>query len=139
MSLDRFCRKSIATVSPSQTVSDAAHKMRTQHVGSVVAAVDGRPVGILTDRDIVCRVLAEDRDPTNTPVQAVMTSSVAVVHNDDLIDEALLAMREKGVRRLPIVDGQGLLVGMVSLDDLMVLLSSEFNEAAHAVRSNKGP
>ena len=139
MSLERFCRKPIVTTTPDSTITEAAHTMRSAHVGAVIVSDGGRPLGILTDRDIVCRVLAEERDPTVTPVESVMTTGVAVAHENDLIDQVLFSMNERGVRRMPIVDERGLLVGMVSLDDLMVMLSAELGQAAEAVRSNRGP
>lgn len=119
---------------------DAAELMRQLHVGSVVVVDEGgRPLGMLTDRDIVLRVVAEHRDPAATPVASVMSSEVACVQIDDLIDEAAFKMRQKGVRRLPIVDAVGKVCGIVALDDLLVLLSAELEQAAAAVRENQGP
>lgn len=140
MSLDRFCRKPVATVGPEQSIRDAAAVMKQSHVGAVVV-VDGarKPVGILTDRDVVTRVVAEDRDPEDTRVHAVMSAHPQVVRKDDFIEEAALKMRIVGVRRLPIVDSDGKLAGVVALDDLIVLLSAELSQTATAVRINKGP
>ena len=139
MSLERFCRKPVVTVLPKQTVHDAALRMRDQHVGAVVVVQEERPVGILTDRDIVLRVLLENRDPGTTTLEDVMSRNVTFVRSDDKIDTAISAIREACVRRLPIVDANGVAVGMMTLDDLFVLVAGELNLAAEAVRGNRGP
>jgi signal-transduction protein with cAMP-binding, CBS, and nucleotidyltransferase domain len=140
MSLARFCRKPVALVLPEQSCAEAAEAMRDRHVGSlVVVREDLRPVGILTDRDIVTRVVAQRRDPAAVSVGEVMTSDVALARVDSRLEEAVLTMRQRGVRRLPIVDGQGRVAGVVALDDILVLLSAELDLAAAAVRENAGP
>jgi CBS domain-containing protein len=139
MSLERFCRKEVVTMSPKQTVRDAAFKMRDQHVGAVVVVEEDRPVGIVTDRDIVVRAVVDGRDPGTTSVGDVMSRSLKVVRADDKIDDAVSSIKAAGVRRLPIVDANGRMVGMVTLDDLVVLVAGELSVAAGAVRANRGP
>jgi CBS domain-containing protein len=140
MSLDRFCRKALASTLVTESIVHAAMVMREQHVGAVVALDSfGRPAGILTDRDISCRVVAEGRDPVATPVSAVMTPSPATLRRTDTIDDASLLLRQRGVRRAPIVDEVGRFIGLVSLDDLVVLFSAELGQLAAVVRDNKGP
>lgn len=140
MSLDRFCRKTLITVRPDDPVQRATELMRDRHVGSVlVTDGDERPVGILTDRDVVCRVVAEKRDAGTTPVKQVMSDGVGVVRKSDLIDEAALRMRQLGVRRMPVVDASGRAVGLITLDDLMVMLTGELVQTATVIRSNRGP
>lgn len=140
MSLARFCRKTVAVIQPTQSVAEAAEKMRDQHVGAlVVVQEDLRPVGMLTDRDIVTRVVAGRKDATKLSASDVMSREPAVAHVDDSLDQALFAFKKQGVRRLPIVDGQGRVVGLVSLDDVLVLLSAELDQTAAAVRENQGP
>lgn len=139
MSLERFCRKSIVTVPPHQTVQDAARKMRDHHVGAIVVVEKDRAVGILTDRDITLRAIAEGRDPKTTPVGEVMSRDLKVLRTDDKIDDALSSIRAAGVRRLPIVDAAGKPIGMVTLDDLIVLFAGELGAAAGAVKENRGP
>lgn len=140
MSLARFCRKTVAIIQPTQSVAEAAEAMRDRHVGALVV-VQGelRPVGMLTDRDIVTRVVAERKDPKAVSVGEVMSPEPAIAHVDDTLDRALFTLREQGVRRLPIVDEQGRVAGLVSLDDVLVLLSGELDQAAAAVRDNQGP
>lgn len=139
MSLERFCRKEVATVGASDTVVGAARRMQEKHVGAVVVTDSSRPVGMLTDRDIACRVIAEGRDPAKTRVEAVMSRDLATVRRDGTIDEVAFSMRKLGVRRLPIVDAEGKLAGLVAFDDLVVLLSAELGETVAALRHNRGP
>lgn len=140
MSLARFCRKTVAIIQPTQSVAEAAERMRDQHVGAlVVVGEDLRPVGMLTDRDIVTRVVAERADPTAVVVQEVMTEEPAVVSVDSTLDQTLFTFKKQGVRRLPILDEKGRLAGLVSLDDMLVLLSAELDQTASAVRENQGP
>lgn len=140
MSLERFCREPVVTLQPKQSVHDAALMMRDQHVGAVlVVDDDARPVGIVTDRDIVVRAIVEGRDPDTTPVRDIMSRSLTVVRAEDKIDDAIIAIRTSGVRRLPLVNAAGKAIGIVTLDDLVVLLAGELNMAAGAVQSNRGP
>jgi CBS domain-containing protein len=139
MSLERFCRKSVVTVAPHQPVQDAATKMRDHHVGAIVVVEKDRAIGILTDRDITLRAIAEGRDPRTTPIGEVMSRDLKVLRRDDKIDDALSSIRAAGVRRLPIVDAVGKPIGMVTLDDLVVLMAGELGAAAGAVKENRGP
>ncbi|QAT85766.1 Hypoxic response protein 1 [Corallococcus coralloides] len=140
MSLARFCRKPVAIIQSTQSVAEAAETLRDQHVGAlVVVQEDLHPVGMLTDRDIVTRVLAARKDATATSVADVMSPRPFVARLTDSIDMTLFALRQHGVRRLPIVDEQGRVAGLVSLDDLWVLLSAELDQTAAVVRDNQGP
>ncbi len=138
MSLQRFTRKEMVVVSPEETARDAAELMHTHHVGAIVVVENERPVGIVTDRDLALRIVAAGRDAT-TPIRQVMSRDLVVVRQDELVDQALLSMRRSGVRRLPIIDRDGRLVGLVALDDLLVLLSGELSSTAEAVMDNRGP
>ncbi|MGE6759822.1 CBS domain-containing protein [Corallococcus interemptor] len=140
MSLARFCRKPVAIIQPTRSVAEAAEALRDQHVGAlVVVQEDLKPVGMLTDRDIVTRVMAARKDARATAVQDVMTPGPFVARVSDSIDKTLFAVRQHGVRRLPIVDEEGRVAGLVSLDDLWVLLSAELDQTAAVVRDNQGP
>lgn len=140
MSLGRFCRKTVAIIQPSQSIAEAAEAMRDRHVGAlVVVQADLKPVGMLTDRDIVTRVVSVRKDITATPVSDAMTPDPILAHVDDTLDRTLFAMRHQGVRRLPIVDAQGRVAGLISLDDVLVLLAAELDQTAATVRENQGP
>ena len=102
---------------PSASVVDAAKVMASEDVGSVPVVKDGRLVGVVTDRDIVVRVLAEGRDPTSTTVGEVASSNLETVSPDDDLNTALRKMASSKVRRLPVVDGDEL-VGIVAQADV---------------------
>jgi CBS domain-containing protein len=100
-------------------VTDAAKAMKDQDIGDVIVRDDGQVCGIVTDRDIVVRVLAEGRDPSSTKVGEVCSDQPVTVTPDADVSEAVRIMREKALRRLPVVDG-GRPVGIVSLGDLAI-------------------
>jgi CBS domain-containing protein len=105
-------------VSPSDSIKDAARIMRDEDTGAVPVVEDGRPVGILTDRDIVVRAVAEDSQ-LNRPVRDIVTSGVLSASPDMSTREAAELMSEHQIRRLPVVENDRL-VGIVSLGDLAV-------------------
>ncbi|MDO0931097.1 CBS domain-containing protein [Streptomyces sp. DG2A-72] len=108
-----------AAVEPMTTVARAARLMREQNVGDVLVAYDCDLFGVLTDRDIVVRTLAEGRDPDTTAVGSVCTRPpVVTLTPDDTTDRAAELMRRHAVRRLPVVERGGCPVGVVSLGDL---------------------
>jgi len=102
----------------SSTVADAARAMKGADVGPVpVIREDGTLCGIVTDRDIVVRVVAEDRDPTSTTVGDIASTELHTLTPDDTVDDAVKMMREHAIRRLPIVES-GAPVGIVAMGDL---------------------
>jgi CBS domain-containing protein len=107
------------TVDAQDTVTDAARQMRDGDVGDVIVMQGGQVSGIVTDRDIVIRAIAEGRDPNSTPVSEVCTSDVTTLDPQQSIDEAIQMMREHDIRRLPVVTN-GRPVGILSLGDLAV-------------------
>ena len=116
------------------TVSEAARLMRSHHVGDVVVVdeVDGRkvPCGIVTDRDIVIGLVAQGLDPDTIQVGDLMMTGIVVGRELDGVADTLEIMRVKAVRRMPIVDALGTLVGIVTADDLLQLLSEEMSALA---------
>ena len=135
MSLQRFERE-VVTVPLDAPVIVAAQRMRDRRVGCVVVSREGRPVGILTDRDLALRVVALARDPERTPVAQVVTFEAVSLHRTDTIETALGRMREFGVRRLPIVDDAGMITGIVTADDLLPLLAHELLALGSGVEDN---
>jgi CBS domain-containing protein len=107
------------TLQTSDTVTAAARSMRDGNIGDVVVLEDGRIQGILTDRDIVVRALAEGRDPERTTVGQICSRELTTLSPDTPIEAAVKAMRDKAIRRLPVVEGERP-VGIVSLGDLAV-------------------
>lgn len=124
MSLQRF-RREVVTASEDDTVLSVAERMRDLRVGCVVVTRSDRPVGILTDRDLALRVVADRRDAATTKVSQVVTYDPMVVELDADISSVTALVREHGVRRFPIVDGSGALVGIVTSNDLFVLVGRE--------------
>ena len=124
MSLARF-KSALATINAEDTVEKAAQGMRERRIGCLVVTRAGHPVGIVTDRDIVVRVVAEGRDATRDPIGDFVTYDPITVSVHDGIETAVARMRRHGVRRLPIVDEDGVAVGIVTADDLLVLLGGE--------------
>ncbi len=135
MSLERVCRKEVVTVSPHTNLLEVAKLLRSQHVGSVVVVEEHRPVGILTDRDIVVKVVAEEKDPKAIQAYEIMTTNPALVNiNLDPLD-ATRIMRDRGLRRLPVVDENRHLLGILTLDDVLDLLGKEAANLAEAVHT----
>jgi CBS domain-containing protein len=108
-----------ATVPADTTLTEAARLMRDADIGDVIIVDGGQPRGMVTDRDIVVRGIAEHHSPDDTTVGEICTSELATVAPDDPIERAVRLMRETAVRRLPVVDGERL-VGVVSLGDLAI-------------------
>jgi CBS domain-containing protein len=107
------------TVDASDTIVDAARVMRDSDIGDVVVMEGGGVSGIVTDRDIVVRGVADGHDPESTPVSEVCTTGVETIEPEATVDDALRLMREKDIRRLP-VSKHGRPVGILSLGDLAV-------------------
>jgi CBS domain-containing protein len=107
------------TVNAGDPVIDAARIMRDDDIGDVIVVDDGTVEGIITDRDIVVRGVAESGDPQSTPVRELCTTGIEALEPSATVDEALRKMREADIRRLPVVQ-DGRPVGIVSLGDLAV-------------------
>jgi CBS domain-containing protein len=132
------CNRAVAFTTRDNTVAVAAKLMRHGHVGSlvVVEKMNGGkriPVGIVTDRDIIVEVIATGLDPAVITVGDIMSQDLVVGRESDTVLETLEIMRFKGVRRLPTVDRDGQLVGIVTVDDLLEILAEELNELARIV------
>jgi len=107
------------TLPASATVTSAARTMRDNDIGDVVVLEESKPCGIVTDRDLVVRGLAAGKDPENTMLGEICSRDLTTVSRKDLVDDAVKLMREKALRRLPVVDNETV-VGVVSIGDLAV-------------------
>lgn len=125
-----ICNRDVVTVSREDTVMQAARLMRQHHVGDVVVVEmqQGRrlPVGIVTDRDLVVEVVATELDPRVITVGDIMVQTLVLIDEHSGVFEAIQLMSAKGVRRLPIVRKNGELAGIVTLDDLFMMVAKEF-------------
>jgi CBS domain-containing protein len=132
MSLIRF-KRPVATASEQDTVEEAARTMRDRGVGCLIVRDARRATGIVTDRDLVVRVLAHGIDPTTAPIGKFVTFDPITVSLHDGVETAIERMRRHGVRRLPIVDEEGAIAGIVTADDLLMLLGAEIGGIAQAI------
>ncbi len=129
MSIGRICVREVDIAEPEENVRTAAQRMHSRKVGSLVVINKSRePVGIVTDRDLATRVLAEGLDPVQTPLSEVMTTHPRIAHEETPIEDVLRLMRAGAFRRVPIVDRSGKLAGLITLDDILDLLTEEFRE-----------
>ena len=137
MPVGEICNREVVIAEKSMPVTEAACLMRNHHVGDLVVVDqhEGRrqPVGIVTDRDIVVEVVAAGVNADALKVGDIMGPEVATVRESEGLFEALRYMRDKGVRRMPVVDRDGVLVGILTLDDMLSLLAEEMTELAKLV------
>jgi len=128
MKVVHLCRRTVVSISAAAPVIEAARLMCTQGVGAVIVTASPAdsliPVGILTDRDIVCAQLAGTRDLGELRVADVMTGDPLVLNEEDPIDEAIRRMRARSVRRAPVAGPGGVLTGVLSFDDLLAHISA---------------
>jgi CBS domain-containing protein len=132
MKLCDLFTKDVVTADPGETLATVARRMSERNVGAVVRVEDRRPVGMVTDRDLAIALGARGLSP-QTQVQKVMTPHVLAVLEDAGIFTATTYLRERGVRRLPIVDREDRLVGIATLDDLLRCLARELYNLAESI------
>jgi CBS domain-containing protein len=125
--------KIVVTGRPDESLASIAHLMQEHNIGAVVIVEDQRPVGIITDRDLAMAVGAQGI-PLQTQVQNVMTRHVIAIPEDAGVFTATKYMRESQVRRLPIVDRQDRLVGIVTLDDLLRCIGRELYNLVEGIK-----
>ena len=134
MPVETLLRRPVYTLPGDASCREAAELLRDAGVGCVVVAEDERPLGIVTDRDLVVRVMAPGRDPEKTRLREVMSGDPVFLANGRGLDEVFATMRQQRVRRIPVVDAAGRLEGVVALDDLLPLLSDQLGDLAQAIR-----
>lgn len=139
MSLVHLMTKEITSLPETATALDAAKYMTDMNVGSVIITDEkNKPVGIITDRDITTKIVATEKDPKTVKLKDIMCSPVVTIHvGKDLIDATKL-MGEYWVRRLPVVNDEGKVAGVLSLDDVLIFLSQEIQNIANALKREIG-
>jgi CBS domain-containing protein len=141
MNAGELCTREVVIARRDTPIAEAARLMRELHVGSLVVVGDRGaervPVGILTDRDIVIAVVAKELDPRSLTAGEVMAAELLTVREQDSISDALRLMREKGVRRVPVVTAGGALAGILTLDDLLELAAEELGAFVRAIGREK--
>ncbi len=132
MSVGEFCNREVVICQPDDSIQEAAKLMRDQHVGDVVVAQESEngliPIGMLTDRDIVIELLAEEVDIDSVSVADVMSTELITVKEDNELLATIELMRDKGIRRIPVVDRQGELAGIIAVDDLIELFAEQLTD-----------
>ncbi len=138
MNVGAICNREVVIVGRGDELVEAARLMRDHHVGCVVVVEPRRqgnvPVGMLTDRDIVVGVVAEDApDIPRLTVGDVMSYDLLVAREEDDLEEAIDRMRRAGVRRMPVVSTDGMLAGLLALDDVLDQLAADLGQIAAVV------
>ena len=118
MQVHNIMSRKVEMTDPSATIRDVARKMRAGSIGAMPVGEDDRLVGMVTDRDIVVRAVAEERLPGNTSVREVMSEKICYCFEDDDIDEAAKIMAEHQVKRLPVLNKDKRMVGIIALSDI---------------------
>jgi CBS domain-containing protein len=137
MPISDICNTRVVRVNKEAPIGEVARLMREHHVGSVVVTEEVRgkhiPTGIITDRDLVLEILAPEADPDNLSAGDILIHSPIVAEENDGIWETLHRMRAHGIRRLPVVDREGALTGIVTADDMIELIAEEMKELAKMI------
>ena len=137
MPISTICNREVVVMQRNETVLEAARLMRQHHVGDVLVVEDRGgvrvPVGIVTDRDLVVEIMAPELDQMAITVGDIMAPELATVKENTGVFEAIQYMRVKGVRRLPVVNHNAGLIGILTLDDLLELLAEELLALAKLV------
>ncbi len=137
MSVGEYCNRDVVVIEKTESVREAINLMRKNHVGDVVVVEMQEnasiPLGILTDRDIVVEILAEDVDLNAVNVGDVMSDQLVTINEDTKLLDAIKQMRIKGVRRLPVVNESGELQGILSVDDLLELMVEQLSDIVSLV------
>ena len=132
MSAGEYCNRNVVIVSKAEPVSEAIKLMRSHHVGDVIVVESIEetpiPVGILTDRDIVLEILAEDVDLEAVSIGDVMSYDLVTVTEQTKLIDTIKLMRDKGVRRIPVVNDNGGLEGLLTVDDLLELIAEQLTD-----------
>lgn len=137
MSISDICKNKAITISKDETIQHAAKLMRDNAIGSIVVTQNEEgeevPIGIVTDRDIAIKAVAEKTSLKDVKVSHVMCKDLLVIEDDQDINDAIETMEAKKVRRAPIINEEGEICGIVSLDDLLVYMAKGLTKLAGLV------
>jgi len=141
MKVGQYCKRAVVAIASSADAAAAAKLMRAEHVGFLIVYREGdelqRPVGVLTDRDLVLGVMARDVDPHSVTVDDVMTRQPLIANESDEFGDMLQAMRMTGVRRVPVVDVRGALIGIMAIDDAIDVITGLMCDLAGSIKSEQ--
>lgn len=137
MTVSTICNRDVIVVNKDASILEAARLMREFHVGDLVVIEEkaGKriPVGIVTDRDIVLEVIAEEVDMSDVDVGDIMSEDLVTVEEKDDLMDTIKLMRAKGVRRVPVIDGANALVGILAVDDLIELFAEQIGDLSKII------
>lgn len=137
MLVGKICNREVVFVEPDTSIAEAARLMREHHVGGLVVVREksGKrvPVGMLTDRDLVIEVIAEGVEMGDISVGDIMSNQLTTSRESDDLLETLKLMRARGIRRLPVIDDDGALAGILTVDDLIDLFAEQIADLARLI------
>lgn len=133
MPVGEYCEQPARTIEPERTLREAARRMDEENVGCLVLVVDGEPRGVITDRDLALEVFCNGLDPSAVKVGEFSPKLVVTVREDAPLADAARLMAQHAVRRLPVVDDKGRLVGVIASDDIVRLVVGELSGLSAAV------
>ncbi|HKQ12697.1 MAG TPA: CBS domain-containing protein [Steroidobacteraceae bacterium] len=141
MKVGEYCKRAVVAIASNADAAEAAKMMRAEHVGFLIVYREGdelmRPVGVLTDRDLVLGVMARDVDPHAVTVNDVMTRQPLIANDSDELGDMLQAMRAAGIRRVPVVDVRGCLIGIMAIDDAIDVITGLMCDIAGSIKSEQ--
>ena len=130
--------KAAVCLEPEETLAAAARLLKRDNIGCLLVCLDGKVLGMITDRDIAMRGVADDRDSNRMKVSEVMSLDVIRCSKDDSVESAVLTMRTAHVQRLAVIDGDGHLVGIISMSDVEGGASEQAPLRSHLLQGNTG-
>lgn len=131
MTVGEYCNREVTIAKANDSIKTAIDLMRSQHAGTIVIVDDknatSKPVGILTDRDIVLEVFAKDVDLESVTIGDIMSYDLATIKENASITDVISLMKSSGVRRIPVVDSAGALTGIIASDDVLDLVAEQIS------------
>jgi len=141
MRVGEYCKRAVVAIASSADAAAAAKLMRAQRVGFLLVYREGdalqKPVGVLTDRDLVLGVMARDVDPQAVTVDDIMTRQPLIASEGDELSDMLRAMRLAGIRRVPVVDARGALTGVMAIDDALEVVTGLMCDICGSIKSEQ--
>lgn len=141
MKVGDYCKRAVVAIASNADAAQAAKMMRQHHVGFLIVHREGdelkKPVGVLTDRDLVVGVMARDVDPHAVTVDDVMSREPLTANDGDELSDMLQAMRLAGFRRVPVLDFRGALMGIMAIDDAIAVVTELMCDIAGSIKSEQ--
>ncbi|MFM8313660.1 MAG: CBS domain-containing protein [Deltaproteobacteria bacterium] len=138
MAISQYMETKVICCPPNATLSQTAKLMKTNNVGAIIVQKNGKPQGMVTDRDLTIKAMALGKNIDSTLVSEVMTRPVISAKAQEGVYEVISKMKKAKIRRMPVVDDSGKVVGIISFGDIVGLLSDEFSHLSQAVLPHRG-